>query len=83
MSTPVGEFKIYRKVRSQVMSGPGYHLPNVEYVSYFAGGNAIHGTYWHNNFGHPMSHGCVNMRNDDARWIYRWAPVGTPVRVQR
>jgi lipoprotein-anchoring transpeptidase ErfK/SrfK len=35
-------------------------------------GHAIHGAYWHNNFGHPMSHGCVNMRPDEARWIYRW-----------
>jgi lipoprotein-anchoring transpeptidase ErfK/SrfK len=79
--TPLGEFKIYRRVRSQVMSGPGYYLPNVEFVSYFYKGYAIHGTYWHNNFGQPMSHGCVNMTNADASWIYDWAPIGTPVRV--
>ncbi|OQX62000.1 MAG: hypothetical protein B5M51_06740, partial [Anaerolinea sp. 4484_236] len=35
-------------------------------------GVAIHGTYWHNNFGYPMSHGCINMRNQDAKWLYRW-----------
>ena len=79
--TPVGEFTIYRKVRVQAMSGPGYYLPNVEFVSYFYKGYAIHGTYWHNNFGHPMSHGCVNMRNADAAWIYNWAPIGTRVSV--
>jgi len=82
MPTPLGEHRIYRKVRSQVMSGPGYYLPNVEYVSYFLKGYAIHGTYWHNNFGHPMSHGCVNMTNEDAKWLYEWAPRGTLVLVQ-
>jgi lipoprotein-anchoring transpeptidase ErfK/SrfK len=82
LPTPQGEYTIYRKVRSQVMSGSGYYLPNVEYVSYFYKGYAIHGTYWHNNFGHPMSHGCVNMTNGDARWIYEWAPRGTRVIVR-
>ncbi|MBN1935131.1 MAG: L,D-transpeptidase family protein [Anaerolineae bacterium] len=80
--TPIGEHAIFRKVRSQVMSGPGYYLPNVEYVSYFYKGYAIHGTYWHNNFGYPMSHGCVNMTNEDAKWIFEWAPGGTRVLVQ-
>jgi lipoprotein-anchoring transpeptidase ErfK/SrfK len=83
MPTPLGEYTIFRKVRSQVMSGPGYYLPNVEYVSYFHKGYAIHGTYWHNNFGHPMSHGCVNLTNADAQWIYEWAPKGTRVLVQQ
>jgi lipoprotein-anchoring transpeptidase ErfK/SrfK len=46
---------------------------------YFYRGYAIHGTYWHNNFGRPMSHGCVNMRTGDAAWVYNWAPIGTPV----
>jgi lipoprotein-anchoring transpeptidase ErfK/SrfK len=80
--TPKGEYAILSKVRSQVMSGPGYYLPNVEFVSYFHKGYAIHGTYWHNNFGHPMSHGCVNMTNADAAWLYDWAPHGTRVRVR-
>jgi lipoprotein-anchoring transpeptidase ErfK/SrfK len=83
MPTPLGEHRIYRKVRSQVMSGPGYYLPNVEYVSYFLKGYAIHGTYWHNNFGRPMSHGCVNLTNQDAKWIFEWAPRGTRVLVQQ
>lgn len=82
MPTPLGAYKIFRKVRSQVMSGSGYYLPNVEFVSYFFKGYAIHGTYWHSNFGHPMSHGCVNMTNKDAQWIYGWAPKGTQVVVR-
>lgn len=81
--TPVGEYKIYRRVRVQAMGGPGYYLPNVEFVSYFYKGYAIHGAYWHNNFGQPMSHGCVNMRNADAKWIYNWAPLGTRVVVHQ
>jgi lipoprotein-anchoring transpeptidase ErfK/SrfK len=81
--TPIGEFAIYSKVRSQTMSGPGYTLPNVQFVAYFYTSYAIHGTYWHDNFGHPMSHGCVNMRDLDAQWLYSWAPIGTPVSVRR
>ncbi|HLL49593.1 MAG TPA: L,D-transpeptidase [Thermomicrobiales bacterium] len=44
-------------------------------------GHALHGTYWHTNFGAPMSHGCVNLPLDVAAWLYRWAPIGTPVLV--
>lgn len=77
--TPVGEYAVRTKVRAQTMSGPGYNLPNVQYVMYFAGENAIHGTYWHKNFGHPMSHGCVNLPTADAGWLYKWASIGTPV----
>ena len=46
---------------------------------YFYGGYGLHGTYWHNNFGTPMSHGCVNLSQGDAAWLYNWAPVGTKV----
>ncbi|MCX7851349.1 MAG: L,D-transpeptidase family protein [Caldilineales bacterium] len=81
--TPVGTFRIRSKVRSQTMSGPGYRLPNVQWVMYFVGNYAIHGTYWHNNFGRPMSHGCVNLRNADARFLYHWAGYGTPVVIHR
>lgn len=79
--TPTGTFAVRTKIFSQTMSGPGYRLPGVPYVMYFAGANAIHGTYWHNNFGRPMSHGCVNMRTSEAAWLYNWARVGTPVKV--
>ncbi len=59
--TVTGKFKIWIKVRSQAMSGPGYYLPDVPYVMYFYKDYGLHGTYWHNNFGTPMSHGCVNL----------------------
>lgn len=77
--TVVGTYQIYVKYRSTTMSGPGYHLTNVPFTMYFFRGYGIHGTYWHNNFGTPMSHGCVNMRTSDAEWLYNWAPVGTKV----
>ncbi|MBI3176443.1 MAG: L,D-transpeptidase [Chloroflexi bacterium] len=51
----------------------GYDLPGVPWVSYFAGnGAALHGTYWHNDFGTPKSAGCINLRPQDARWLFRW-----------
>jgi LysM repeat protein len=79
--TVQGEFNIYSKLPSQTMYGPGYYLPNVEYVMYFYQGYAIHSTYWHNNFGNPMSHGCVNLPPEAAAWFYNFAQVGTTVRV--
>ncbi len=81
--TPIGRFRIWAKVRRQTMSGPGYNLPNVQWVMYFAGENAIHGTYWHHNFGRPMSHGCINATNNAAKWLYNWAPPHTIVIVHR
>jgi hypothetical protein len=78
--TPAGSWRISVKTPSRHM-GDGqltsdinaYELPGVPWVSFFhETGVAIHGTYWHDNFGRMMSHGCVNMRNEDARWIYRW-----------
>lgn len=79
--TVTGQYKIYVKYRSAKMSGPGYYLPNVPYIMYFYKGYGLHGTYWHNNFGTPMSHGCVNLRTDDAAWLFNWASVGTLVNV--
>ncbi|MFH2105126.1 MAG: L,D-transpeptidase family protein [Parcubacteria group bacterium] len=79
--TPQGTFKITRKRRSVTMTGPGYHLPGVPYVLSFLGPYTIHGTYWHSNFGHPMSHGCVNMYTPDAAILYEWAEVGDVVVV--
>ncbi len=76
--TVVGTFRIYAKIHSQAMSGPGYYLPNVPHVMYFYRGYAIHGTYWHNRFGTPMSHGCVNLRLSDAAWIFSWAGPWLP-----
>ena len=81
--TVTGQYHIYVKYRYADMSGPGYYLPDVPYVMYFYRGYGIHGTYWHNNFGTPMSHGCVNFRTDEAAWIYDWASVGTLVNIHQ
>ncbi len=58
-----------------------YDLPNVPSTMYFYRGYAIHGAYWHNNFGNPMSNGCVNLPLDAAAWMYDFAPVGTTVSI--
>ena len=76
--TVTGTFNVRMKVRSQLMAGgePGmnnsYYLPNVEWVQYFYEDYGLHGTYWHNDFGRPKSHGCVNMTNADAKWLWDW-----------
>ncbi|MDP2587792.1 MAG: L,D-transpeptidase family protein [bacterium] len=79
--TPVGNWAVHNKTYVQTYRGPGYDLPNVHYSSWFLPEIAIHEAYWHNNFGQPMSHGCVNARIEDAQFIYEWAPIGTPVEV--
>jgi lipoprotein-anchoring transpeptidase ErfK/SrfK len=81
--TPKGTFRIYAKYRKTRMRGPGYNLPNVPHTMYFHGSYGIHGTYWHNNFGHPMSHGCINLSKKHAAWLYKWAPHGTIVKIHR
>jgi lipoprotein-anchoring transpeptidase ErfK/SrfK len=77
-STPIGSYIISRKFISLQMSGgtsgAPYDLPGIGWVSIFAtGGVAIHATIWHNDFGSPKSHGCVNTLPEDAKWIYRWS----------
>ncbi len=83
--TVTGEFRTWLKYESQDMNGYllgyDYYLPGVPYVMYFYQDYAIHGAYWHNNFGTPMSHGCVNVSPVDAGWLYNWAPLGTLVSV--
>ena len=79
--TVTGRYAINTKYSSQRMTGPGYDLPGVPWVMYFYSGYAIHGAYWHNNWGTPMSHGCVNMRPGDAEILYAWADYGTEVYV--
>lgn len=84
--TPTGEFRIWTKLRYTLMAGGSqalntyYYLPNVPYTMYFYGsgvdksrGYGLHGTYWHSNFGHPMSHGCVNMKTEEAKIVFDWA----------
>jgi lipoprotein-anchoring transpeptidase ErfK/SrfK len=84
--TPTGTFHILTKLLSQdmegVIGGEYYNVPAVPWVMYFTDfGHALHGTYWHNNFGYQMSHGCVNLPMDFAEWLYGWAPIGTRVEI--
>jgi hypothetical protein len=79
--TVTGYFRIYVKVPVQDMSGPGYYLQDVPWVMFFYEDYGLHGTYWHNNFGTPMSRGCINLSTEDAAWLYAWASVGTRVSV--
>ena len=71
--TLVGQFRIYQKYVATRMIGPGYNLPGVPFTMYYDRGYALHGAYWHNNFGQPMSHGCVNLSTEDAETIFNWA----------
>lgn len=84
--TPTGDFRIWIKLRYTKMSGGSkalntyYYLPNVPYTMFFYNqeypmhkGFGIHGTYWHNNFGTPMSHGCINMKTEEVAELFYWA----------
>jgi LysM repeat protein len=83
--TPTGTYYIQRKYRYDDMTGGSrargdyYYVSNVPHVQYFYAGYSLHGTYWHNNFGTPMSHGCVNLNQTDAAWLYNWTSIGTKV----
>lgn len=83
--TITGQYRTYMKYETQDMNGYllgyDYYIEDVPYVMYFFGDYAIHGAYWHQNFGIPMSHGCVNVSPIDAGWLYNWAPVGTVVNI--
>jgi lipoprotein-anchoring transpeptidase ErfK/SrfK len=79
--TVTGQYRIYIKYHHADMSGPGYYLPDVPFIMYFFEGYGFHGTYWHNNFGTPMSRGCVNLRIPDSEWIFNFASVGTLVNI--
>lgn len=76
--TVLGEYNIYWKLEATLMTGPGYYLPEVPYTMYFYRGYGLHGAYWHDNFGQPMSHGCVNLRIDEAKQLFEWAGPTIP-----
>ena len=84
-STPTltGVFEVQDKYRTTVMRGADYEVPDVPHAMFYDGGYAIHGAYWHNNFGTPVSHGCVNMSENAAAWLFGWARVGTPIVIHR
>ena len=83
--TVTGQFRIWLRFTDQDMNGRrlgyDYYLKNVPYVQYFYQDYALHGTFWHNNFGRPMSHGCVNLPTPAAEWLFNWAEHGTVVNV--
>ena len=80
-TTPTGVFVIQSRHRLARMQGSDYNIPDVPYTMYYSGNYAIHGTYWHHRFGTPVSHGCINVAVDHARWLFNWTSVGTPVVV--
>jgi lipoprotein-anchoring transpeptidase ErfK/SrfK len=76
--TVQGRFRIFHKLLSQTMVGADYVQPNVPYVMYFYGAYAIHGAYWHNDFGRQRSHGCINVRVSDSKWLFEWTDPPLP-----
>lgn len=81
--TRPGVFSIQSKRPLDRMRGPDYDLPDVPYAMYYHRGYAIHGTYWHNRFGTPVSHGCINLAVDHAQWLFEWASLKTPVVIHQ
>jgi hypothetical protein len=79
--TPAGDFNLLEKMPAKHMGNGNlfaeaddYELPGVPWTCFFTTkGHAFHGTYWHENFGSPMSHGCINMRSEEAKWLFLWA----------
>lgn len=88
--TAIGTFTVYKMTPSRYMQGPiedvsdqYYDLPGVPWNLYFTkDGAVIHGAYWHDHFGEPWSHGCVNLSPDNAKKLYFWADIGTTITVQ-
>lgn len=84
LETPLGEFPLWRKIISVRMAvgtiETGYDTPGVSWATYFVGsGVAIHATFWHNEYGFARSHGCVNCKPEDAKWIFRWTTPVVPL----
>ncbi len=74
--TVQGIFRTWARLDTGVMAGPGYYLEDVTWTCYFYSGYGLHTTYWHDAFGRPRSHGCVNLSPYDAWWIYQWSAPG-------
>ncbi len=86
MSTPKGEFTVLAKKPLVNYGGPGYSYPNTKWNLMFKKGKGfnyyIHGAYWHNKFGRPMSHGCVNVSYANMEGLYQWADKGTKIIIK-
>jgi hypothetical protein len=86
-NTPTGDYAIYDKYTMQTMvgnaAGESWYVPDIPWVQYVVGGVALHGTYWHDQWGTGtrMSHGCINLNIDDAQWLFQWADIGVPVSI--
>ncbi len=86
--TPIGTYKTFQKRPSRHMAAgnlanPSYDLPGVPWNSYITqNGIAFHGTFWHNDYGKPRSHGCLNLTPKAAKWIYRWTIPEVPPQEQ-
>jgi len=86
--TQPGVFKIYKMIENEYMRGAFeadrsdyYYLEDVPYIMYFDQARALHGAYWHTNFGYKASHGCVNLSIADSHWLYDWAKMDETVYV--
>ncbi len=77
--TYTGIYTIQRKYPQDRMRGADYDIPDVPNVLYYDRGYALHGAYWHSNFGTPVSHGCINLPVNNAQWLFDWSQVGTSV----
>jgi lipoprotein-anchoring transpeptidase ErfK/SrfK len=76
--TVQGIFRTWHRLDAGRMSGPGYDIEDVTWTCYFYSGYSLHTAYWHDLFGSPRSHGCVNLSPHDAWWIYQWSASGGP-----
>jgi L,D-transpeptidase-like protein len=85
-STPTGTFTIDKKLDEVLYKGVDYYYPHTKWNMRFKlsslGNYYIHGAYWHNHFGHPASHGCVNVSYSDMEPLYNWTPTGTQVTIK-
>lgn len=81
--TQTGIYSIQRKYPQDRMRGTDYDIPDVPNVLYFDRGYALHGAYWHNNFGTPVSHGCINLPINNAQWLFDWTKIGTPIIIHQ
>ena len=82
MPTPRGSFTVLSKIPVKRYTGAGYNYPNTKWNLNFKSGYYIHGAYWHNKFGQPMSHGCVNVAYENMEYLYWWAQIGTTVFIE-
>lgn len=81
--TPVGRYRLLSKHTTATMDGDhaifgAYSLEDVPYVQFFKGAYALHGAFWHDRFGRPSSHGCINLAPEDARWLFDWTSPEVP-----